>query len=82
MYKLKKHIHHKISTKWSFNSDSLLNDITDYTNVTLIASDFNWIINILIVFTGIGEVISFGGKEMIDFVYTSFSKKAKWITEW
>ena len=57
-------------------------DISDYTNITLIESNFNWIINISIVFTGIGQVISFGGKQMIEFIYGTFSEKENWITEW
>ena len=57
-------------------------DISDYTNITLIESNFNWIINISIVFTGIGQVISFGGKQMIEFIYGTFSEKENRITEW
>ncbi|WP_204346648.1 hypothetical protein [Psychroserpens algicola] len=57
-------------------------DISDFTNVTLIESNLNWIINVSIVFTGIGEAISFGGKEMIEFINNTFSEKEKWIAEW
>ena len=57
-------------------------EIENQLNVTLIAPDISWLINISVMFTGIGIAVSFAGDEMIEFAHQAFSHKDKWLFQW